>query len=51
MPDLARRTNKAAHVLDHADDRHLDLLAEPDLLSHVLQRHLLAREREAERKG
>lgn len=41
--DLAFRADKAAHVLHHPDDRQLNLLTESDLLSHVLQRHLLDR--------
>lgn len=41
--DLAFRADKAAHVLHHPDDRHLNLLTESDLLSHVLQRYLLDR--------
>lgn len=48
VSDLARWTNKAAHVLHHADDRQLDLLTEADLLTHVLQRYLLEREKETE---
>lgn len=39
--NLARRANEATHVLHHANDWQLDLLTEPDLLSHVLQRNLL----------
>lgn len=48
VSDLARWTNKAAHVLHHTDDRQLDLLTEPDLLPHVLQWYLLEREKETE---
>lgn len=43
--DLACRTNEATHILHHADDWQLDLLTEPDLLSHILQRHFLQRDR------
>lgn len=50
VSDLAFRTDKATHVLHHSDDRQLNLLAEPDLLSHVLQRHLLKREKRKQRE-
>lgn len=45
VSDLAFRTDKAAHVLHHSDNRELDLLTKSDLLSHILQWHLLQRER------
>lgn len=50
VSDLAFRTDEAAHVLHHSDDRQLDLLTKPDLLSHILQRHLLNRQRDRERE-
>lgn len=48
--DLAFRTDEATHVLHHSDDWKLDFLTESDLFSHVLQRHLLERERESEKQ-
>lgn len=39
--DLTIWTHKATHVFHHTDDWQFDLLAEADLLSNILQRHLL----------
>ena len=33
--------DKTGHVLDHADDRHIDRLAEIDRLTDISQRHCL----------
>lgn len=43
LPHLALGAHEAGHVLHHADDWNVDLLAESDFLSNIQQSHFLVK--------